>query len=337
MTQEKVNEIFETELGQQLDVIYVTSDDKVFIRYEEAALHTNELLNADPENFVDTSINEWYPESSHSPNKIIINHDEDIFSMKNLHRIPTENSSILSIKDGILQLHRQRWCIGTQHVYITNDEEIKVGDWYIYLGQINKRTRKNPKAEYPFPNYQKIIITTDQDLIKDGVQAIPDEFLQWFVKNPTCENVEVKKECCGQCDERLCEVYDREIGWTKTNTFYKISIPKNEETLEEAALSYKKHFGVRPNQFADEDFIAGVNWCKEQFEFKYRKKEFELELKQIEIFAEGYDAGYKKAGKKTYTKKEILKIMSDWFDYQIDEDVEIKLAFSEWFVKFKKK
>jgi len=62
MTQEKANKIFATELGQQLDVIYVTSDDQVFIRYEEAVLHTNELLNGDPENFVDTSITEWYPE-----------------------------------------------------------------------------------------------------------------------------------------------------------------------------------------------------------------------------------------------------------------------------------
>lgn len=62
MTQEKANKIFATELGQQLDVIYVTSDDQVFIRYEEAVLHTNELLNANPENFVDTSITEWYPE-----------------------------------------------------------------------------------------------------------------------------------------------------------------------------------------------------------------------------------------------------------------------------------
>ena len=62
MTQEKVNKIFATELGQQLNVIYVTSDDQAFIRYKEAALHTNELLNAEPEIFVDTSITEWYLE-----------------------------------------------------------------------------------------------------------------------------------------------------------------------------------------------------------------------------------------------------------------------------------
>jgi hypothetical protein len=62
MTQEKANKIFATELGQQLNVIYVTSDDQPFIRHEEAVLHTNNLLNANPENFVDTSITEWYPE-----------------------------------------------------------------------------------------------------------------------------------------------------------------------------------------------------------------------------------------------------------------------------------
>jgi hypothetical protein len=37
----------------------------------------------------------------------------------------------------------------------------------------------------------KIIPTTDQNLIKERVQAINDEFLEWFVKNPSCEEVEV--------------------------------------------------------------------------------------------------------------------------------------------------
>jgi len=65
MTQEEADKIFETDLGRQLEVIYVTSDDRVFIRYEEAVLHTNDMMNADPENFVDTSITAWY--SSYEP------------------------------------------------------------------------------------------------------------------------------------------------------------------------------------------------------------------------------------------------------------------------------
>jgi hypothetical protein len=39
---------------------------------------------------------------------------------------------------------------------------------------------------------KKIVLTTDQDLIADGVQAIDDDFLEWFVKNPTCEYVEIE-------------------------------------------------------------------------------------------------------------------------------------------------
>lgn len=58
MTQEEIDRIFESDLGRQLNVVYVTSDDRVFIRYEEAALHTNDLMNANPESFVDTSITE---------------------------------------------------------------------------------------------------------------------------------------------------------------------------------------------------------------------------------------------------------------------------------------
>jgi len=63
MTQEKANEIFETELGQQLLSFYATSDDQVFIRYNEAVSHTNDMINAvGGQEFVDTTITEWFPE-----------------------------------------------------------------------------------------------------------------------------------------------------------------------------------------------------------------------------------------------------------------------------------
>ena len=68
---------------------------------------------------------------------------------------------------------------------------------------------------------QKIILTTDQDLIKDGVQAIDDEFLEWFVKNPSCEEVEIEN------------VYDKFLNGDKRSVSdfrkkYKINIPKEE-------------------------------------------------------------------------------------------------------------
>lgn len=79
-----------------------------------------------------------------------------------------------------------------QILYITSDEEIKVGDWY-YLPRTNSvhkciedSTELNLERSY---GVAKIILTTDQDLIEDGVQPIDDEFLEWFVKNPSREYV----------------------------------------------------------------------------------------------------------------------------------------------------
>ena len=63
MTQEKANKIFDTELGRQLSVVFVTSDDRAFIRYEEALKHSNgELDPAFPNPLVNKNIEEWYPE-----------------------------------------------------------------------------------------------------------------------------------------------------------------------------------------------------------------------------------------------------------------------------------
>ena len=39
MNQEIANKIFETDLGRQIDCFYYTSDDKVFIRREEAEMY----------------------------------------------------------------------------------------------------------------------------------------------------------------------------------------------------------------------------------------------------------------------------------------------------------
>jgi hypothetical protein len=74
-------------------------------------------------------------------------------------------------------------------IYITSDEEIKEGDWAINLksSSVYSIFILNEIVNYE----KKIILTTDQDLIKDGVQAIDDEFLKWFVKNPSCEFVPI--------------------------------------------------------------------------------------------------------------------------------------------------
>ena len=146
--------------------------------------------------------------------------------MKNsIHILPTENSSTLSIDNGVLTLHRPQWRKGTQYMYITSDEEIKEGDWY-YLPRTNLVYKcKEDSTELNLERrlgVAKIILTTDQDLIKDGVQAITDEFLKWLVMNPTCEEVEVVRDSKQSTDSNGF-LY---IEWLD----YKIILPKEEPT-----------------------------------------------------------------------------------------------------------
>jgi hypothetical protein len=65
----------------------------------------------------------------------------------------------------------------------------------------------------------KVILTTNKLLIKDGVQAIDDEFLEWFVKNPSCEFVKLKSESSRKHGMWKPEYYPQ---------IYKIIIPKEE-------------------------------------------------------------------------------------------------------------
>ena len=61
------------------------------------------------------------------------------------------------------------------------------GDWF-YNTIYNFIARTGDITSYDF----KIILTTNKLLIKDGVQSIDDEFLEWFVKNSSCERVEIR-------------------------------------------------------------------------------------------------------------------------------------------------
>jgi hypothetical protein len=117
--------------------------------------------------------------------------------MKNIHILPTDKPSrVWTDLDGNFYLHPiPTTLFFMQHIYITSDEEIKEGDW-VFNFEYNYIVRYDSKKHDDKFWYKKIILTTDQDLIKDGVQAIDDEFLEWFVKNPSCEFVEYVGDDC---------------------------------------------------------------------------------------------------------------------------------------------
>jgi len=170
--------------------------------------------------------------------------------MKNVHLIPTDKPSRLFYDISMDKLvlastsEVSKW-FENKNIYITSDEEIKEGDWCYQVeindGKVDKcydvtlyHTWTNNGVDKT-RKFKKIILTTDQDLIKDSVQAIDDDFLEWFVKNPSCKEVEVEKICnnCGDidCIHAICH---SQIAKIKGDT-HKIIIPKEEpkqETLE---------------------------------------------------------------------------------------------------------
>jgi hypothetical protein len=131
-----------------------------------------------------------------------------------------------------------------QHLYITNDEKIKDGNKSLLFVEGFKMPIILTHFEPIEEGYEgkKIIITTDPQLIADGVQAIDDEFLEWFVKNPTCEFVKLDSACkCVECGSSVKSSCDYAYK-CRPQISYEIIIPQEkpkQETLEEAAeLSY---------------------------------------------------------------------------------------------------
>ena len=205
--------------------------------------------------------------------------------MKNIHVLPTDKPSRVYNVLGSKRLgftsndpfFTENTGGGTQnqHIYITNSEEIKVGDWCFDInGKIFKHENHFPISI----GQRKIILTTDQDLIKDGVQAIDDEFLEWFVKNPSCEEVEVTRDFA---DEGI-------KGITYYGKYF-IIIPQEEpkqETLEEAAIDFINMFNGSPTEV--ELFIAGAKW---QAERMYSEEDMKEAFKQGQNY-ENFDGEY---------------------------------------------
>ena len=119
--------------------------------------------------------------------------------MKNIHLIPTDKPSRLYTLNSSKKLYytnnnlNQIKFTVNQNIYITSDEEITGFENYIWVYN-NGRVWlwQNTMALRSDNKPRKIILTTDGDLIKNGVQAIDDEFLEWFVKNPSCEEAKVE-------------------------------------------------------------------------------------------------------------------------------------------------
>ena len=186
--------------------------------------------------------------------------------MKNIFLIPTENSSRLSIKDGVLILHRQQWRKGTQNIHITSDSKF-VRDEYITDGiEVIKATPKLVDAQglVDRRDWKKILMTTDPELIKDGVHPIGEDFLQWFVENPTCIKVEV---VYGLFNPMGRQVDPNDLGQNHSQCVWKYKIITTKEEQKQHLIDMMKfdeELGLYDEKIEDIELeeVRGSSHCQ---------------------------------------------------------------------------
>ncbi len=273
--------------------------------------------------------------------------------MKNIHIIPTDKPSRVYKHLGRELKHTIRYfeqkgllCIN-QHIYITSDEEIKEGDWFYDLDTKYVKVNQSWKNSNLDLNGKKIILTTDQDLIKDGVQEIDEEYLEWFVKNPSCEEVKVINNETGNY---------REFDSTP-NLLYKIIIPKEEPKKEVTGVDDNR---PKPNYCYAKEQGHGEIGCvfpachcglpikqeeplQETFE---EAAERESQLGEYDRSFESTRKNYFIKGAKWQQERmcidievftEELKDKIDSFEYSVNQNSYISDYIKEWFEQFKMK
>ena len=115
--------------------------------------------------------------------------------MKNIHIIPTDKASRIHLDKRSKELlvyenyNKEDRYTSTHNIYIINNEEIKEGDWCFDGENPYKWTKDdvedclyNPGAKN-YKGCKKIILTTDQDLIADGIEQISEDTLLKIVEH----------------------------------------------------------------------------------------------------------------------------------------------------------
>jgi hypothetical protein len=258
--------------------------------------------------------------------------------MKNVHLIPTEKPSRLSIlSSGKLNFGAEVISSSNsspQHLYITCEEKIKEEDWIL-------NTNTNSIAKYTGHGsmdwWVKIILTTDQELIADGVQEIDEEYLEWFVKNPSCESLEVEKTFVTNSGLGYQEYATLDSNFkvieinakipqtsyylgkvTILNTYeyvinYKIIIPKEEpkQELEKELFELEQELDI-PSSMRWHNSKAKQESIEKAAE-NYVRNESDATLKLISKYS--FKDGAKWQAERMYSEEEVLEVFHKFSEY----------------------
>jgi len=199
--------------------------------------------------------------------------------MKKINLIPTDKPSRL-VKLSLFgkdRLHLTTAILPIQdnesylNIHITSNNDIKPTVYCLINGVICKTELRDKKVvsrllsgggtmDICKSEYSEIILTTDKDLIKDGVQAIPDEFLEWFVHNNSCNEVDVELKL------KAFDSLNREIDYVMdkgdyVQFIYEINFPTKEQNKTEKDPTITHVLDELLNEVKNE-FLKVFNDCK---------------------------------------------------------------------------
>ena len=306
--------------------------------------------------------------------------------MKNIHILPTDQETYRIFKNRHLGDRLFHWNMNLanpmnqlnyigQNIYITSEEMPKEGEWAIYDKKYIRKidaTFNKQGMDWNALNTSKIIMSTDDDLIADirtsRVQEIDDNFIEWIVKNPRCEFVEVKR------NPIVCGIVPG-VGVKRFRTGYKIIIPKEEPKQENNFYGQLKHyFETTPQEKILEDWAKSAEYDKigptfeefvqnnknvlsekcdescyyhctqggtqmpdcvnetiEQAAEKYAHNYFDMhEKNNYKALKQGFEAGAR-WGKEKYnsTLKEAITLLKTTTEYEVIDDFKEKVSILE--------
>jgi hypothetical protein len=190
-----------------------------------------------------------------------------------VHMLPTE--------DGVIFKNRATGTLVTsipnvakklypaQHLYITTDEEIKEGDWFIWLKYnfIEKATKKDNNKDC-----RKIIATTDPKLLKPQIKQvnwigseriwslpqIPQSFIEEYCKAGGIDKVLVEYE-----DANYGALFTLKDGSTETVVAQKLKVDPIHNTITTHRIVEKMYSKEEMLTLCKEAFSCGVRLWEE--------------------------------------------------------------------------
>jgi len=229
-------------------------------------------------------------------------------------------------------------------VYITSDEEIKDGAW-CYDTNLLDIFKFNNSHSITLKKYsKKIILTIDPILIADGVQAIDDKFLEWLVKNPTCNFVNV--EIINDSEEHPELVGRPREEWT----YYDIIIPQEKnkkdmiigEGLPKQELHLCKYCLAETTQSDEECLFKPKEETLEEAKKLFASKHIKEDDSAYEFGRDMYsfEKGANWQSERMYSREEVRYLLEEYDrQFKLDTFAYTKpctFTVGEWFEQSKK-